>query len=326
MPSDPTVLEPLEPRDVRARRRPGAIVFAWLWHAAWGLLLAWPAGRVVAAAYGAHPEGDGVLWRAGALELADLVTSAKRTGIALGAHLTPLVPVGIVLGLFPLAVLLASMAFERPGGRAPTPRSLWPKVAAALTPLGLLLALGALAMGVTIAVAIGAGSVAASALTPSWGVTRAEPAGVAVAALLALVPLAIGVTHDLARAAVVRDGASLPAALRTAWRALKRAPLAATWAYAWRGVAGWALVLGGGAVASALGGRAGWALVVLAIAHQAVIFGRVALRASWLARALRHVAAVSPLTLPSSPEPLESESDTPARSDAPAAPIPDPDA
>jgi hypothetical protein len=45
----------------------------------------------------------------------------------------------------------------------------------------------------------------------------------------------------------------------------------------------------GALVAARLGGRGGGALVALLLVHQLVLFARVALRASWLAKAARAV-------------------------------------
>ena len=45
----------------------------------------------------------------------------------------------------------------------------------------------------------------------------------------------------------------------------------------------------GAMVAGRLGGRDGAALVVLTVVHQLVLLSRAALRASWLAKALRAV-------------------------------------
>jgi hypothetical protein len=47
------------------------------------------------------------------------------------------------------------------------------------------------------------------------------------------------------------------------------------------------VLVGGAAAAARLGGREGIALAALALVHQLGVLARVALRASWLARALR---------------------------------------
>jgi hypothetical protein len=114
------------------------------------------------------------------------------------------------------------------------------------------------------------------------------------------------VVLDLARAAIVRDAGLTPAAAlcppggtllvrgaRTALRASRRALLRAVGAWAWRAALGLALLGAGAAAAQALGGRGGWALAGLWLIHQGVVLGRVALRASWLARALGLVAPLS---------------------------------
>jgi hypothetical protein len=50
-------------------------------------------------------------------------------------------------------------------------------------------------------------------------------------------------------------------------------------------------------LADRIGGRGGVALVVLAALHQSVILSRVALRASWLAKAMRSVEDVGRIAL-----------------------------
>ena len=79
--------------------------------------------------------------------------------------------------------------------------------------------------------------------------------------------------------------------MRSGFKAFRKQKLAVFWSWAWRALVG-VLLLGGSALASArLGGRPGVALAVLAVLHQLLVLVRVALRTSWLARALRAVDA-----------------------------------
>jgi hypothetical protein len=100
---------------------------------------------------------------------------------------------------------------------------------------------------------------------------------------------AVGVVHDLARAAVVRFKVKGLRAFVLGARTFRLAPLSLWWSWAWRSVAAVAPVVAAAAVAGKLGGRGGAALVFLLLLHQAVVAVRVALRTSWLARALRGV-------------------------------------
>jgi len=100
----------------------------------------------------------------------------------------------------------------------------------------------------------------------------------------------MGVTHDLARAAVVRRSAGGARALVAGAAAFRADPVSLGWSWAWRATASMAPVVLVGALADRLGGHGGATLVLLALLHQGVVFGRVALRASWLAVALRRLA------------------------------------
>jgi hypothetical protein len=114
-----------------------------------------------------------------------------------------------------------------------------------------------------------------------------------------------GVVVDLARAAVVREvgiatssGTASPSwsvvfrGVRTALTTSRRGLGLATLAWTGRAIVGVALVAIGWVASDILGGSGGTALTVLFVLHQAVVLGRVALRASWMARAL---ALVSPV-------------------------------
>jgi hypothetical protein len=77
-------------------------------------------------------------------------------------------------------------------------------------------------------------------------------------------------------------------ALKTSRSGLGRATLG----WAGRAVVGLALVAIGYVAADELGGGSGLSVILLYGIHQAVVLGRVALRASWMARALSLVAPV----------------------------------
>jgi hypothetical protein len=121
------------------------------------------------------------------------------------------------------------------------------------------------------------------------GEASAQLVAGAVGAVFLVGLSAVGVAHDLARAAVIRFQVSgLRGALLGA-RAFRASPVHLWWSWAWRAAAAAAPVAAVAAAATAMGGRGGIALLLLAVLHQAVIVSRIALRASWLGRALRSV-------------------------------------
>lgn len=329
-PSRPT-LAPLEPRAIHARKRPVAIAFVFFMELAWALVVATPVHAWARRVWGGHPDGDAVLWTPGAR---DLMVWLGQTDAALSVTVRTaivLLVVGAVLMQLPLGALVASLAFGRvvppadddggvagAGHASPPPplRSLRLRGAlqigvSAFLPLAVLLVLGS----VTALLVLGIGGIVASALesalTDSLGDARSFILRVVVLGLFAALAALIGVVMDLARAAAVReaglsaiDGAASPAwnvmlravriALKTSRSGLGRAMLA----WAGRAVVGAALVAIGYVASDVLGGRGGLSLTLLFVTHQAVVLGRVALRASWMARA---VALVAPVQSPANP-------------------------
>jgi hypothetical protein len=80
--------------------------------------------------------------------------------------------------------------------------------------------------------------------------------------------------------------------LRIAFSVIRRSFRGAVVAWAWRALVALALLGVGYAIAHAIGGKGGTMLLVLWLVHQAIVLARVALRASWLARAVRLVSVV----------------------------------
>ncbi|WP_394838540.1 hypothetical protein LVJ94_16690 [Pendulispora rubella] len=316
---------------MRARHRPWMIALVWAWEVVWAFAIAWPVGRMAARAYGTHPDGDGVFFRAGALELADFVVHGLRALPAVVGHMTVLVPAALLLGLLPLAALMASMTHATRDRRAPRLRQLWPYVLGSFTPMAGLLILASIAMVTSGAAVIALGTAVAGIYAEGnhvGGEPRADWLGLSVAAAGLLVPCFVGILHDMARAAVVRFRVKSVRAIVLAWRALVLHPAGDCWSYVWRALVSWGLVALGALVASRLGGRPGVALVALFVVHQAIVVSRVALRASWLARALRSLDSAhsvparreAPVTWPPPPPP-EKEPDIPVHNDEPAVPI-----
>ena len=83
--------------------------------------------------------------------------------------------------------------------------------------------------------------------------------------------------------------------LRGLWAAfsvIRHSFRAAMLGWAWRTVLSLGLIGIGYVAAQAVGGKGGGALLALWLVHQGIVIARVALRASWLARAVSLVAPV----------------------------------
>jgi|HubBroStandDraft_6_1064221.scaffolds.fasta_scaffold42818_2 hypothetical protein len=273
---------------IRARRRPVAILGVWAWQTALAWFASWPAASLVQAAYGSDPRGDGVLWMPGSHALLDFLwREAHGVSAALrGAAYVLLV--GAVAGLVPLAALMVAMAAAgaAPGGRRGHGIAETLRVLPAMTLLLFVMTAGQ-------ALALGAGAFAGQ-LAEGWTLTglgeaRAQQLGLALGVPFLVLAVAIGVTHDLARAALVRGASGGMRALALGVAEFGAAPMSLAWSWAWRAAGGLVPVIVVGAVAGRLGARGGAALLLLALLHQGVVLGRVALRASWLAAALRRM-------------------------------------
>jgi len=320
-------MRPLDPSAIHARKRPVAIATMFVAELAWAFVVATPVHEWAGRAWGAHPDGDAVLFAPGGRDLL-LWLGQEDAGLSVTARTTlVLLVVGAVLLQLPFGALVASLAFGREVAAAPSVppandaeeahvaapvvRSLRLVTAlkigvGAWLPLAALLAFSALLSVIVLSLGGIVSSLMEHSLTASLGDARAFTVRLVVLALFAALAAVLGVIVDLARAAVVREvgvsaavGASsspgwstMLRGLRTAMTTARRSLGRATLGWAGRAVGGVALVAIGYVAATALGGRGGAALTGLFIVHQAVVLGRVALRASWMARALALVAPV----------------------------------
>jgi hypothetical protein len=276
---------------IRARLHPWALVGVWVWEGAIALAASWPAASLVKAAYGGHARGDAPLWDAGGHALLDFLWHEAHAVSAITRAAALSLAFALVAGLVPLAALMTTLAYEtRHGRHAGLARS----VAAGIrtfAPFAGLLVLFGLVEGLVVGAGVGA-----AMLVEGLAHTRLGEGRAGIAEGCAAVPFLLGlsivsVVHDLARAAVVRGGVGALRGLVLGARAFGGAGLAWWWAWAWRQAAALAVLGAGAAAAARLGGRGGVALVALALMHQLGVFLRVALRASWLARALRGASA-----------------------------------
>lgn len=275
-------------RRIAAWRHPGLVLLVYAHRAAFGALAAAPLAVHVATLAGGHPRGDGLLFDPGGVWLLEAGRLALPALPALGAQAAGIVVLAAALGLVPLAVLLVGLsAGERLGARATAAQA-----ASRLGTLALLLVTAWAAEGIVAVLILlaGAPAIARLGLDPP-GEDRAHVLLVG----LALVVVAIfGVVHDLARVACVRRRAGWYSAASMAISVWRRAPLRSTWAWAWRGALGLAalaaaLVLHGRLVETAPA-RVG----LSALVHQSAVLFAVAMRASWLAAAMRLVDAHAP--------------------------------
>jgi hypothetical protein len=276
---------------MRARRHPWAVALLWAWETALALLFAWPAASLAGAVFGRGAAGDGVAWTPGGVALLDALTRNDPGLRAVTTAGIAALALGAVAGLVPLGATLTVLAYATRDGRSAGVTQSLSEGLRLFPPLLLLLVLASLAQGAALVVGAGAGSLVESWMHEGLGEARAQQ----IQGLFLLLTLgavsAIGAAHDLSRAAVVRFkvGGFRGAVLGT--RTLRLAPLSMWWSWAWRAAASLAPVVATAWVTGRLGGRAGMALVVIFALHQLVIAARVALRTSWLARALRAVDA-----------------------------------
>jgi hypothetical protein len=279
---------PLATPSIRARARPRALLGVWAWQSVLALLASWPASALVRASYGRHPLGDAALWDAGALPLLGLIArEANGVRAATGAACVVLA-LGVLAGLVPLAALMIAMANAMPDGRAIGAARALAAALRAFRPFGRLLLLVGIAQGLVVGVALLFGE-GTQAWAGALGEARSQQLAIAIGGAILLGAVVLGVMHDLARAAVVRLELGAASAFSVGARAFRRAPIAVSWSWIWRAIASIVPIVGVAVLADRLGGRGGLALVVLAVAHQAVVLARVALRASWLAKALRTI-------------------------------------
>jgi len=267
-----------------ARSRAIRVALAyWLFEAVLSLVIALPVRSVVERAYGAHPEGDAVLFRAGSLELAELVYRFDPAMSLFPTLLVTVAAVALIIGHVPLAGAIAYLDDQDDWARAAL-RSFF-RMLAAFASFGVLrwLVLGS---GVALAFWV------AGARVELHGEVSAFQWGVATTIPFALFFWALSAAEDFAYVGVVRTGASFDAAQAT-WRALRGKRLAAM-LYFGAVVAGNVLLIGtASAVAGLLGGgKGGAALVALFVAHQSVQFTRILLKVRWLSYVIgRHRAA-----------------------------------
>jgi len=278
----------LAANEIRARKRPGIITAVCLLRAVLGLALAWPVCEIFARPTLAHPRGDAILFDAGGLYLVEAfrlahgaATGALR-GLSVGALLA------FSAGLLPLGALLHALGRS---GRIPA-SDLATAAVRVFVRFSVLLVMATSAMAFALLAALGVAS-AVRARVAFASDPAADLVAVGVWACAAILVAVAGVLHDLARAAVTQRDLGVLDAVSLALRALCARPAAALFGWAWRSALGAAIVVAAAIAAATIGVATSLALSAVALLHQAVVLGAVALRASWLACALRLVQAAA---------------------------------
>jgi hypothetical protein len=278
---------------MRARLHPWALLGLWGWQALLALGASLPIASLVGATYQVGPRGDAPLWDPGGHALLDFSWHNARGLTAVTRAAESVLIVGAVAGLVPTTAAMIAIAHatrdERATGFLRSVAGAMRLLPSLLVLLAVVTAAQAAVLGVGVALGDGVVSWSSSAL----GEPRGQRLGVAVGLVFLTGASCLGVVHDLARAAVVCSRASGLGALVLGARAFTQAPVPLWWSWAWRALASLVPVVAVALVATRIGGRGGVALSLVALLHQAVILSRVALRASWLARALRWVRSAA---------------------------------
>ncbi len=113
-------MRPLDPSAMHARKRPVAIAMMFAAELAWALVVATPVHEWAKRAWGAHPDGDAVLFAPGGRDLL-MWLGQEDAGLSVTARTTlVLLVVGAVLLQLPFGALVASLAFGREVAAAPS--------------------------------------------------------------------------------------------------------------------------------------------------------------------------------------------------------------
>lgn len=267
---------------IRARRRPGVVLGVYGAHLLVASVIAVPFAAIVSQRTAAEPSSDLSLFEPGGLFLLEILRlSEKSFGALLQSGLWVAFLAGY-LGLLPLAALLHALSRR---GRLSLPEL----AAASVRPLGalsLLLGFALAAYALVLVLAVTVSSLLGLQLHDALGDRGGDIAQASILLSGALFVAALGVIHDLARAsAVVHDLRALDA-VRSGFAAFGPRTF---FAWGWRLLASAALVGAGMVFAGRIGVATPRATFVVLCAHQLVAFGLVALRASWLAAAVRQV-------------------------------------
>ena len=277
-----------------AHRRPGLVAMLYAYRALAGLVIALPAAAAVGTTTAGYPRGQGELFDPGGVMLLESLRLARRAAPTVGAGAVTVAILATVLGLFPLAVVIAGLGRRGPLTAAFLAARAWAHAGT----LALLFGLGLLAQALTAAilVALGGKLIDALKLVPP----REDLAFVGLFTIVLGIVTVVGVVRDLAYVAAVHDERRFYAACVAALRALRHAPGRAVGGYAWRAALGLAGLALAAVAAPSLAGASRGAIVLGVVLHQAALAGAAFARASWLAAAIGVVSTAAPTDPPSS--------------------------
>lgn len=223
-----------------------------------------------------------VLFEPGGLQLLE----ALRVGRSAWAEVLPRAVLAMLVssffGLWPIAAWLHALCLRaKPTLSRFLSTSL--RLFGSLALLGVMVLVGQLALGLGTFIAL-------AALPGLLDERSALLALLLVGGIALLAFVFVGVTHDLARAHLVSHDARAWPSLRKGFAAMGAAPL---FAWAWRSLTGLLLVGSTAWLTAELGSASTLASMSALLCQQLALFGLVALRASFLAFALRRVGATS---------------------------------
>lgn len=283
---------PVAAADVRARRRPRAVAATFAYVLVTSYLVAMPIHAWAKRVWGAHPVGDELLFRPDGRALLTWIGEGDAAIAVVLSSSFMLLLAAVVLGNIVLGALVAALATT--DGRRTDPIRVG--FAAFIPVFGTSIAAGAL-QAMLVAGGMYAGAAAAHFCEPRYGDATGFQARVVAIALFVVLAALVGIVADVARVAIARDVAvsetrvsalrRIGAGAREAIGLARRRPGRLLLEWAARAVPSFALFALGFSVGGWVGGRGGAALAALFVAHQLVVVGRVALRASWLAGILR---------------------------------------
>lgn len=296
-----------------AWRRSGVVFVVYAYRIVVALVVAIPFALMFGAALGGFPRADALLFDDGGLFLAEVLRRSSPALTPLFSGAVTLVAVAALASIMPLAALIGALSTK---GRL-TARDVG---GMALRPVGTFaLLFGAFALVQALVFAIFSGIAGAVARRPSLAAPSADRARWTILLIGFLVVCLLGVWHDLARVAVVRDELRFKVALRRGLRALRTNHVRLVGAWAVRALLGVFTIYAALSIGSRLGVESMPKVVIGFLVYQASIVLALFLRASWLASAIRHIDETRPVVvLDPEPELPEASKAEPADVEAPA--------
>lgn len=271
-----------------AWRRPGVVFVVYAYRLIASLLVATPLALVFGSSVGGYPRADAVLFDDGGMLFVETI---RRVGPLLSPLFTStavLWAVAAFASIVPLAALIGALSVK---GKV-TARDVG---SFALRPVGpFALLFGAFALLQAIVFGLLTALSGAIARRPSFDAPTTDRIKI-IGVLVALLFVALlGVWHDLARVAVVRDELTFRASIRRAFRTLCAAHVRVIGAWAMRALLGALVVYAALSFGSRLGVESSAKVFVGFLVYQASIVLALFLKASWFASAIRHVDHTQP--------------------------------